>query len=621
MKGFTVPFRIFGGLVLLALLLAAAAHAAEPSMWEASARKPVPAGAKVTLATDRREYFLGENVLVHFTLENTSDQPIEADFGGDYRGATRALRFKVTATDESGRLAEDPDPSEFFGGGFGGGRKLNPGDRFTQSLPLVHYCRILQPGRYTIRVTHDFGWKEGERKRPIGEITVIFRMPTPTEAEAVVVAMEKLPADPNNTYGERAREYADFTALCQPIYLQPLLRRVEKGDRNALEGICWIATPAATAALIGLATNSNSKLALEAAQTLTMRLPDPALESTNGFGGFPPFTKEARRKLAKNSWDAKLAPAVQSLATNYLARPENPEIAAGAFMIQAVGTTNEAPAVRSALDRALDPLVRGRRDPGDDILDQPEPVRQLLNAMTALRDRGYTFDEDHLSGDGAFLLYFSWLANKPPPRPERWLHVLEVFGENCRFPTRVAALNSIPETVPDDCIAFVKSRMADDDLGVVRAACTVAGRSGKKTFLKPLLEIIATEHHEWLLREATDAANKLGAGFDLQNIWADRLAEEHLYGLALDSLQTVIEGLPGGSTGRTDLTRGERIELRNQWKTFLTKHADELRSGKKFKVDDPALTPALFGHARTWQLPNGKFWPITWEEMDRTPQK
>jgi hypothetical protein len=163
--------------------------------------------------------------------------------------------------------------------------------------------------------------------------------------------------------------------------------------------------------------------------------------------------------------------------------------------------------------------------------------------------------------------------------------------------------------------------MADDDLGVVRAACTVAGRSGKKTFLKPLLEIIATEHHEWLLREATDAANKLGAGFDLQDIWADRLAEEHLYGLALDSLQTVIEGLPGGSTGRTDLTRGERIELRNQWKTFLTKHADELRSGKKFKVDDPALTPALFGHARTWQLPNGKFWPITWEEMDRTPQK
>jgi len=98
------------------------------------------------------------------------------------------------------------------------------------------------------------------------------------------------------------------------------------------------------------------------------------------------------------------------------------------------------------------------------------------------------------------------------------------------------------------------------------------------------------------------------------------LTDEKLYGIALDSLQTVIVGLPGGSSGRTDLTREERIELRNQWETFLAKHADEIRQGKKFKVDDPALSPALFGRARTWQLPNGKFWPISWEEMDKMPQ-
>jgi len=590
-------------------------------MWEANAKNPVPAGAKVTIECDRQEYFLGENVLLHFTLENKSDQPFEADFGGDYRGATRALRFKVTATDESGRVAEDPDPSEFCGGGFGGSRKLNPGEKFTQSLPLMRYRRILQPGRYTIRVTHDYGWKEGERKRPIAEISLLFRMPTAQEADAVVAAMEKLPLNPNNSYGQRAQNYADFTALCQPIYLGPLLQRAMNGDFNALEGICWIASPDATAALIGLATNTNSKLALDAAQTLTMRLPDPALENTNGFGGFPPFTKESRRQLVKHSWDAKFAPAVRSLATNYLARSETAEIAAGAFMIQAVGTTNEAPAVRTALDRVLDPLVRPRRDPKDDILDQPEGVRELLDAMDVLRSRGYTLSEDQLSGQGAFLLYFTWLAHQPPPRPERWLELLNVFGENCRFPTRVAALSSIPEPVPADCLAFVKARLADDDLGVVRAACTVAGKSGNKIFLKPLLEIIATEQHEWLLREATDAANKLGAGFDLLDTWADRLTEEHLHGLALDSLQTVIEGLPGSSSGRTDLTRGERIELRDQWKAFLAKHADEIRGGKKFKVGDPALTPALFGRARTWQLPDGKFWPITWAEMDRQPQK
>ncbi len=620
MKELAGPFRFGSALTLHVLLVASRADAAELSLWEANAKWPVPPDAKVTLEVDRNDFFLGENVLVHFILQNKGNRPFEADFGGDYRGATRALRFKVTARDESGRAAEDPDPSQFCGGGFGGPRKLNPGEKFTQSLPLIRYCRIVEPGRYTIRVTHDFGWKEGERKRPVGEVTVAFRMPTPAGAEAVIAAMEKLPADPNSTYGERSRDYADFRALCHPVYLEPLRRRAQKGDRDALEGLCWIQTPAATVALIGLATNSDTKLALEALKTLAMRLPDPTLESTNGFGGFPPFTKEVRCRLEKNSWEPRLGPQVRALATNFLARSETAEVAAGAFLIECVGTTAEAPAVRSALDRVLDPLVNARRDPKDNILDQPEPIRQLVNAMSALHERGYTFDGDHLSGQGAFLLYFTWLANKPPPRPERWLELLKVFGEDGRFPTRVAALSSIPEPVPDECIAFVKARLTDQDLGVCRAACAVAGRSGKREFLKPLLEIIATEHHEWLLREATDAAKKLGAGFDLLDVWAGRLTEEHLYGPALDSLQTVIEGLPGSWTGRTDLTRGERIELRNQWRKFLTRHADEIRRGQKFKVDDPALTPALFGRARAWQLPNGKFWPITWAEMDGSPQ-
>jgi hypothetical protein len=607
--------------VLQVLLAVSRGSAGEPSMWESNASKPVPPGARVKLEVDRHEYFLGENVLVHFILENAGDLPFEVDFGGDYRGATRHLRFKVTATDDAGRVAEDPDPSEMCFGGLGGGRKLIPGDKFTQSLPLMRYCRITQPGRYSIRVTHDFGWKEGQRKRPLGELALVFRRPTPAEAEDVVSAMEKLPADANSTYGERSRDYADYTCLCQPIYLKPLLHRVEKGNRNALEGICWIETPEATAALIGLATNSDSKLAMEAAKTLNMRLPDPSLDSTNGFGGFPPFTKGVRRQLVKRSWDPALAPSVRSLATGLLARPGADEVAAGAFMVAAVGTLAEATTVIAAMDRALSPMVTPRQDPKDNILDQPQPLRELINAINGLHGKGYNLQEGALNGEAQILLYFTWLADKPPPRSERWLELVEAFGPNTRFPTRVAVLNSIPQPLPEACVEFVKSRLSDADLGVCRTACAVVGKSGNKAFLKPLLEIIATEHHEWLLREATDAANKLGSGYDLLEIWADRLNEQHLYGLALDSLQTVIEGLPGSWSGRTDLTRGERIELFNQWKRFLAEHAGRIRAGKKFKLEDPVLTPALFGRARTWQLPNGKFWPITWTEMDKPAQR
>jgi hypothetical protein len=67
------------------------------------------------------------------------------------------------------------------------------------------------------------------------------------------------------------------------------------------------------------------------------------------------------------------------------------------------------------------------------------------------------------------------------------------------------------------------------------------------------------------------------------------------------------------------LSRAERIELRKQWRLFLVKHGAEIRAGKKFKVGDPELTPALFGRARTWQLADGETWPVNAEERDRPP--
>jgi hypothetical protein len=289
--------------------------------------------------------------------------------------------------------------------------------------------------------------------------------------------------------------------------------------------------------------------------------------------------------------------------------------------MQAVGTTNEAAAILEAMNRVLDTFINPRRDPKDDILDQPESVRELSGAMNVLHSRGYVIDEAAVRGGADEFVYFMWLADKPGPRSETWLEFVKTAATYGRFPMQIAALNSIPQPLPNECVDLVKARLSDRDLGVCRAACTIAGRSGNKMFVKPLLEIIATEHHEWLLREATEAANKLGVRYELLDVWAERLAEEELYGLALDSLQTVIEALPGSSSGRTDLTRDERIELRTRWRDFLTKHASELRNGKKFKIGDPAITPALFGRARTWQLPDGKFWPITWEEMHRIPPK
>ena len=583
--------------------------ATDPFDWAERGTNPVPPGATIRLDFDRQEFFLGEDVMVHFVLENKGDQPFTYDTGGDYRGSSRALRFKVTATDDAGHVAEDPDPSPICFGGIGGPRSLKPGEKFTAELALARYCDITQPGRYTIHATHDFGWKKSAGKHPAGEAVIKFRVPMSSDAERIVSDLEKLPADK-----------ADYSCLRNPAYLEPQTRRARAGDQRALHGIGSIPAPAATEALITLAGGSDTNLSLTAAMTLNSRLPDPEFEGKlPGRGPFRFDYMESRRRLAARSWDAKFAPVVRALAMKFLARPETKAIGSGAFMVQAVGTTNEARAVLAALDRVLEPLVNPRRDPKDNILNDPEPIPELRRAMQLLEARGFVLGQG-LSGQAQFLEYFASLIDKPPPRPSDWLRLLEVFGDNCRYPVREAAVRSIPQPVPAECYAFIKARLADKDLGVCRAACELAGKSGNRDFRKPLLEIIATENHEWLLREASNAMFALGGGYDLLTTWADRLGDEHLYDLALDALQTVLEGLPGGSSGRTDLTRPERLELRRQWQEFLAAHADELRQGKKFKVGDPAITPALFGRARSWQLPGGKFWPMSYSNQARLPQ-
>jgi hypothetical protein len=613
-RRFRTSMRLLAILSLLSLIFASCTlpvYAGYESMWPGSATQPVPEGAKVTLEFDRPDYFLGENVLVHFVLQNTGDTPFEASWGGDYRGASRHLRFKVTATDEAGQPAEDPDPSGMCMGGLGGPRTLKPGEKFTTSLPLMRYCDIVKPGVYTIRATHDFGWKEGQRKRPVGETTITFRMPNPEQAERIVSQMAELPDWPNKFWGERSPPYADFRCLRHPVYLDILANRARHGDERAFEALGLIPTVKANHVLIQLAAYPDTALALKAADTLNNRLPYPDSHYIpTQLGSSEGSQLTIRGRLVERAWDENLISDVRALAAKLLASEDLPTVAAGAFMITSVGTREDAPAVLAAINKARNPTHRNRTEPKDNILDMPQPIRELLRAMDTLRTRGYSLGE-HVSGDAEILLYFHVLRDDPSPRPKRYRQFLEAFGTSSWFPIREAAVCSIPKPIPPEYRDFVLERIEDKDLGVCRAACAAAGMSGDSRFLRPLLDLIATEQHEWLLREASNAAQALGAGFDLLEVWADRLAEERLYHLALDALQTVLEVPSGGYSGRTDLSRTERLELRKAWKEFLAWHTEEIRNGKRFRLSDPTVTPALVGRARSWRLPDGTSWPVS----------
>lgn len=596
-------------LLTLALFFLASCICANPanqSMWEFEANQPVPEGAKVTLEIDDTDCVLGENVLVHFVLENVGNQPFEASFGGDSR-SSRALRFIVTATDEAGLLVEDPDPWPQCHGGPAGTRVLQPGEKFITSLPLMRYRQIEKPGVHTIRATHDFGWKEVDRKRPVGETTIKFRLPNAHEAEQIVNQMATMPAF-TSTLVKRTAPYADFRCLSHPVYLDILVRLARSGDKRAFEGLRFIPTLDATKALIQLAGDADKQLALNAANTLNERLPYPEFH----FVPVLPNSSDQpiltiRGRLVERAWNESLVPDVRALANQLLSSEDPPTVAAAAMMMISVGTKEDAPAVLDAIKQSREHTLSPRSQVNDNIIDFPQPIRELLLAMDALRERGYSLGES-IGGAAEILVYFHYLKDAPAPRPDRWLASLEAFGQSGWFPTREEAVRSIPQPMPAECIDFVRARLEDEDLGVCRAACTAAGASGNPAFIPPLLDLLRTEHDQWLLREATDAALKLGAGFELHEAWAERLSEARLYQIALDSLQAVLD-VPAGYSGPTDLNREERIELRNTWKEFLELHAEEIKSGKRFKVTDPAVTTALAGRARSWKLPDGTYWP------------
>ncbi len=394
----------------------------------------------------------------------------------------------------------------------------------------------------------------------------------------------------------------------QPVYLAPLLRRAEAGNESALSGIGQIETPEATAALIKLANHPDAKLALAAALTLDNRLPDPQFEGKlPARGPFDQSRLEDRRRLAARCWDARFAPDVRALATRLLGSKTAREAGTGAFMMEAVGTAADAPAVLAALESALEKTMQPRKEPGDNILDDPEPVPELVRAMKALRGRGFASDSPQ-SGDANIFLYFTFQAGQEKAS-EDWERMFTAFETSSRYALREAALRSVPSPIPAGCVATVRAALDDPDAGVCRAACEVAGRSGDKDFLPPLLEIVATANHEWLLREATGAAQLLGAGYALLPVWAERLGDEKLCSLALDTLQTAIDVPRGSYSGRTDLSSSERLRLRDAWREFLTAHGAELRAGKRFKPGEAGATGELFGRARQFTLDDGTQWP------------
>ncbi len=567
---------------------------------------PVPEGADVILRTGRKEYFLGENVLVDFVLTNKGAVPITINYGGDYRGSSRSLRFKVQAKDSAGRLAEDPDPFPMCMGGMSQSPQVRPGESWVESLPLLRYGRFDQAGTYTIRASHDFGWTETSRPRPVGETTITFAMPEAAQAEKIVEEMMRAPDDPHRSYGKASSPYADFTCLRYPVYLAPLSRLAWSGDRRALQGLGAMETSGATEELIKLLDHPDSAFALEAALTLNGRLPDP--EWAGQLPSRSPFRDgrtEQRKHLVKTAWDPRFVPAIRAHAFRLLADDDPEAIAAGGFMLQAVGEPADLPVVLAELDRQLS-RFGNREDPKENILNAPAPIRELLRAGKVLTLRGHPAPVT----PAAELV---WLEALPPvaaDRPAGWEEtLLPLLRSPCPL-IREKAVLLLPSPVPQAIRPQVVAAFSDPDLGVRRAACEWVCLSKDAAFRPEVVETLRTARHEWLFRSAANAAETLGARQAVVQANIARLEDKSQVADALRNLALLtIAGFKGGSSGDSNRTPEELRAIKTAWQSFLDHHAAEIDSGKKFQIGSPDLTPALFGKALRLHFDDGSQWP------------
>jgi hypothetical protein len=224
----------------------------------------LPEGVRVELTSDKPVYHVGEPALLMFTLINEGNEPFSFDHGGDYRGSGRALRYAVTAVREDGLVAADPNPNPVCMGGLGGEGTLNPGERWTQSLSLLRYRTIAEPGVYAVMAGHDLGLKlqrDGQPVRldtfarppltgeappdrpaqalavdgfPKASVRLEFQPVTPEAARAVV---EELAGREDGWMGWDGTLFADFEMLRHPAYADALnalsARRAEAFKRVA----------------------------------------------------------------------------------------------------------------------------------------------------------------------------------------------------------------------------------------------------------------------------------------------------------------------------------------------------------------------------------------------------
>lgn len=544
--------------------------------------------ASVTLLCDRKEFFVGELVEITYCLTNVGTEPFLIEFGGDYRGSGRHERFKVTMIDANDK--EVPDvllrPMN-FGGLMGPKQELRPGQQYTQTLELHKYRRLAATGQYTIRVVHDLGWDSKTHQPPVGETTIILKLPNKEDAQAV---MAKSP---------------DLGLLQHPVYLSLLLDKVRNGDRSALSGIANIHTVEATEALLGLVEqglrDNDLDLALSAYGSMSDRLPNPRFYQNSDDRWYKPH-----RTLVEQLWRSAFSEPLRRLASRLAGEQSTRALGEISFIFECVGTAEDMPSLILAYTKSIEATktlpfeTHQYFRPRGSAYSYRFSTRQLLS-------RGAKVPTDpQTSGDAA--VYLIAMQMRDDFRPVDWPQkVLRWLRHETPY-MREFVLEHMPEPIPEAALQMLPELLGDDYVDLQIAACHTAQNHPREAFRQPILAILQDETENYLLNAAAAAGPANGITNDLiMEIWIDRLDNNDLGAKAVVRL---LLSILDDNVARTKkkLQPDEITKTKERWRRFIAEHREKLRKGHRFKLGDPEITSDLFTAGFQFYF-EGKPWP------------
>lgn len=567
------------------------------------AQPPAPATLRATLTAAKSKYFIGEDVVVNYCIENPSATTFDVLAMPDYG-------FRSVVTNATGVVM--PRTRLVLGSGIMQWHNIAPRGKWCRSFSLMQFVRIDRSDDYTVSASIEFELRSGSEltrgSGPEAQTTVTLSMPTEAEAEGVLASLEALQPSASNV-GDTRNQYGGVVAYPAP-YLLPLRKRAEAGDVNAVTAIAGMPLPGATRALIDLTAHPLPSVARAATFSLPARLPPAfagvlgiqqiggALQTLGGFG--------TDADLAAESWRSDFTADVRILAKKLLTSVDPVEVRAGAFMIAAVGVQEDVPDVAAALSRTIAqapslPLAA-------DGWSQPRGVSQeLQRAATALVGRGYTpMAPGQTSGD--VVLWLAALGRGG--RPSGWEASLGQALKHEALFVREVALEHMPVPVPDALVPFVAAGLGSPDVTIQVAACGLADRAKLSELVAPLVEAFRGAADARVLNACGNALHTLGARMALLDIAAARLADQLSGQLSSDFLSWlygVFEVTSGG--GGQSATPGQARALSTRWQQFLAAHRADIMAGKRWFLDDPAVTADLVPPGWSFSRPGKQDWP------------